>query len=91
MIITASASHTPLAFTGKTAARDDAPSIAAGFGAAPLQQVEAIDRKVLELLAKAAGDSTSIAAEAISRLRMAVSSSVCAGAASAAAPRGLAL
>ncbi|WP_315387219.1 type III secretion system translocon subunit SctE [uncultured Stenotrophomonas sp.] len=64
MIITASASHTPLAFTGKTAARDDAPSIAAGFGAAPLQQVEAIDRKVLELLAKAAGDSTSIAAEA---------------------------
>jgi len=64
MIITASASHTPLAFTGKTAARDDAPSIAAGFGSAPLQQVEAIDRKVLELLAKAAGDSNSSSAEA---------------------------
>lgn len=64
MIITASASHTPLAFTGKTAARDDAPSIAAGFGSAPLQQVEAIDRKVLELLAKAAGDSNSSEAEA---------------------------
>lgn len=64
MIITASASHTPLAFSGKTAARDDAPSIAAGFGSAPLQQVEAIDRKVLELLAKAAGDSNSSSAEA---------------------------
>ena len=64
MIITASASHTPLAFTGKSPARDDAPSIAAGFGAAPLQQVEAIDRRVLELLAKAAGESNSNAAEA---------------------------
>jgi invasin B len=64
MIITAPVSHTPLAFTGKTPARDDAPSIAAGFGSAPLQQVEAIDRKVLELLAKAAGDSNSSGAEA---------------------------
>lgn len=64
MIITASASHTPLAFTGKTPARDDAPSIAAGFGSAPLQQVEAIDRKVLELLAKAASDGNSGTADA---------------------------
>ncbi|OEZ01890.1 MULTISPECIES: type III secretion system translocon subunit SctE [Stenotrophomonas] len=64
MIITASASHLPLAFTGKTPARDDAPSIAAGFGSAPLQQVEAIDRKVLELLAKAASDGNSGTADA---------------------------
>ncbi|WP_367346636.1 type III secretion system translocon subunit SctE [Stenotrophomonas bentonitica] len=64
MIITAPVSHTPLAFTGKTPARDDAPSIAAGFGSAPLQQVEAIDRKVLELLAKAASDSNSGTADA---------------------------
>lgn len=64
MIITAPVSHTPLAFTGKTPARDDAPSIAAGFGSAPLQQVEAIDRKVLELLAKAASDGNSSTADA---------------------------
>ncbi|MFL9584716.1 type III secretion system translocon subunit SctE [Stenotrophomonas sp. AB1(2024)] len=66
MIITASASHTPLAFSSTPAARDDAATVAAGFGSASLQQVEAIDRKVLDMLAKAAGERSgqSAAAEA---------------------------
>ena len=57
MNITASAGLTPLAFTSTPAARSDAAAnLAARFGSAPLQQIEVIDRKVLELLASAAGD-----------------------------------
>lgn len=57
MNITASAGLTPLAFTSTPAARSDAAAtLAARFGSAPLQQIEVIDRKVLELLASAAGE-----------------------------------
>ncbi|WP_448143258.1 type III secretion system translocon subunit SctE [Stenotrophomonas bentonitica] len=57
MNISASAGLTPLAFTPTPAARADAAAAAAaGFGSASFQQVEVIDRKVLELLAKAAGE-----------------------------------
>lgn len=64
MIITASASHTPLAFTSKPAARDDAAQAAIGFGAVTPQKIEAIDRKVMELLATAAGERNGDSAEA---------------------------
>lgn len=65
MNISASAGLTPLAFTSKPAARTDAASaLAAGFGSASFQQVEAIDRKVLELLANAVGERSGKTADA---------------------------
>jgi invasin B len=61
----ASAGITPLAFTPTPAGRaDSAAAAASGFGAASLQQVQAIDRKVLELLANAAGERNGASAEA---------------------------
>lgn len=59
----ASAGVTPLPFVQASSARAEAASAAAaGFGAVSFKQIEAIDRKVMELLAKAAGERSGQAA-----------------------------
>ncbi|MGH8036345.1 MAG: type III secretion system translocon subunit SctE [Stenotrophomonas sp.] len=59
----ASAGATPLPFVQASSARSEAASAAAaGFGAVSFKQIEAIDRKVMELLARAASERTGQAA-----------------------------
>jgi invasin B len=59
----ASAGATPLPFVQAPSSRTEAASVAAaGFGAASFQQIEVIDRKVMDLLAKAAGERSGQAA-----------------------------
>lgn len=64
MNITASAGLTPLAFTSTSAARDEAVTSAAGFGAASLQRILHIDAEVQKLLADAAGERHAATTEA---------------------------
>lgn len=63
MNIIASAGPTPLAFTSTSAARAEAATAAAGFGAS-LQRVATIDAEVQKLLADAAGERHAATAEA---------------------------
>lgn len=57
MNITAALGTTPHAFTGATSKSSEAAAkSAAGFGAAQVQQIQAIDEQVISLLAKAASE-----------------------------------
>ncbi len=55
MNISAALSTTPYAFTGATGKTgEQAAKASAGFGAASMQQIQAVDEQVISLLAKAA-------------------------------------